>query len=224
MVKGADLGGGWRILHRRARAADLHAASAAVLDEHPVVRTVTFMEADGPALVLGHHQDASSFDPVALRRAGVEVARRRTGGSAVLVGTGRVAWVDFVIPAGDPLWDADVGRAAGWVGRLWADAIAGAVVWEDRMRRSEWSDIVCFAGVAAGEVLVSGRKVVGVCQRRTAAGALFQTAAAVDWRPEEYTGLLARPVGDERVLAAAATGLGAAAARAESAIAARLMP
>ena len=138
----------------------------------------------------------------------VELARRRSGGSAVLVGGDRVLWVDFVIPRGDPMWDDDVGRAAWWVGELWAAAIGSAEVWRGRLVRTEWSPVVCFAGLGPGEVTVEGRKVVGVCQRRTAKGALFQTAALLDWRPEEYAALVADRPADLASLSGAAAGLG----------------
>ena len=37
---------------------------------------------------------------------------------------GEVLWVDVVVPADDPLWDDDVGRATHWLGELWAAALA----------------------------------------------------------------------------------------------------
>ncbi len=167
-----------------------------------------FPVAEAPALVLGSHQSAGLFDPAALARAGVELARRRSGGSAVMVGPGRVLWVDLLIPWGDPLWDDDVGRAAWWVGALWVDALGAGQVWRGPMRTNVWSPVVCFAGLGPGEVTVDGRKVVGVCQRRTRRGALFQTAALLDWRPAEYVALLAGPVGDTPQLEESAAGLG----------------
>lgn len=203
--------GGWRIVHDRGAAGRLHNLSAAALNDEPVRRTVRFVTADRPALVLGSHQREDMWDAGALRAAGIETARRRSGGSAVLVGPGRVMWVDLLIPRGDPLWDDDVGRAAWWVGDLWSSAIDGSEVWKGPMLRNEWSEAVCFAGLGPGEVTVDGRKVVGVCQRRTPRAALFQTAAVLEWRPEEYTALLARPVGEAGLLAAAAAGLGAGA-------------
>lgn len=209
--KGAALAGGWRILHERGAAGSLHAVSAAALNQEPVRRTVRFATALDQALVLGSHQPAEMWDPDALAAAGFGTARRRSGGSAVLVGAGRVTWVDFLIPAGDALWDDDVGRAAWWVGELWASVVAGSEVWKGPMRRNEWSEAVCFAGLGPGEVTVGGRKVVGVCQRRTPRGALFQTAALLRWSAEEYAALLARPVGDPAGLASAAAALGAGA-------------
>ena len=159
------------------------------------------------------------FSADQLAACGVALARRRSGGSAVLVGEDRVLWVDFVIPRGDPMWDDDVGRAAWWVGELWAAAIGSAEVWRGRLIRTEWSPVVCFAGLGPGEVTVEGRKVVGVCQRRTAKGALFQTAALLDWRPEEYAALVADRPAEVASLSAAATGLGASTrSRLESAL------
>ncbi len=44
------------------------------------------------------------------------------------------------------------------------------------MVRTPWSSLVCFAGLGPGEVTVDGRKLVGISQRRTRAGARFQCA------------------------------------------------
>jgi lipoate-protein ligase A len=222
--KAAARGGSWRVVHERGSAAALHAGAARALNQSPVPRMVRFVTADPPALVLGSHQREEVFDRGALEAAGLEVARRRSGGSAVLVGGGRVLWVDFTIPAGDPLWADDVGRAAWWVGEAWAAAIGEGDVWTGPMRRRPWSEAVCFAGLGPGEVTIEGRKVVGVSQRRTRRGALFQTAAVLDWRPEEYAALMLDPPGAADELAAAARGLGVQAAdRLESALMAHLM-
>jgi lipoate-protein ligase A len=183
--------GGWTLRRDSGPAEALHAASADTLNDTSVERILRLLSASSPALVLGSHQDETVFDPAALSAAGVGLARRRSGGSAVLVGPGRVVWADFVIGAGDPLWDDDVGRAAWWVGELWASVLGpGADVWRRPMRRNAWSPVVCFAGLAPGEVTLSGRKVVGVSQRRTPRAVLFQTAALVEWRADEYGSLL----------------------------------
>jgi lipoate-protein ligase A len=222
--KGAALGGHWRILHERGTAGDLHTASAEALNDLSGGRTVRFCDAVAPSLVLGSHQPEAMFSRPRLAAAGIELARRRSGGSAVLVGPDRVLWADFVIGKADPLWDDDVGRAAWWVGELWASAIGDGEVWRGRMQVNEWSASVCFAGVGPGEVLVGGRKVVGVCQRRTARAALFQTAALLEWHPEEYVAVMVPPSPDVEVLARSATGLDAAAGDLKSALVARLMP
>lgn len=168
--------------------------------------------------MLGSHQPAEAWDRGEAERAGIEIARRRSGGGAVLVGPGEVLWVDMVIRRGDPLWSDDVARAAWWVGEAWAAAlgavgVTGAQVWRGRMRSTRWSSEICFAGLGPGEVTVGGVKVVGVSQRRTPGAALFQTAALLQWRPTSYLELLADRPGRPGVpadLEGAATGLGPA--------------
>ena len=73
------------------------------------------------------------------------------------------------------------------------------------MRTDRWSRLVCFAGLGPGEVTVDGRKVVGISQRRTRAGARFQCAALRRWDP----GALAALVGvDPAALEDVAAGVG----------------
>jgi len=131
--------------------------------------------------------------------------RRRSAGSSVLVGPGRVMWLDVVVPRGDPLWEEDVGLAALWLGRAWARTleavgIQGASVHAGRMVRAPWSDYVCFAGTAPGEVRVPAGKVVGVSQRRSRDAAVFQCGALLRWQPDEAVACLAL----DRAAAAAA--------------------
>ncbi|MEY2434398.1 MAG: lipoate---protein ligase [Acidimicrobiaceae bacterium] len=112
----------------------------------------------------------------------VEVVRRRSGGGAVYLHPGGTLWVDVVVPRGDELWDDDVGRATYWLGDMWARAIGDrAVVHRGPMVRTEWSDLVCFAGLGPGEVTVDGLKVVGISQRRTRDAARFQCVAYDAW-------------------------------------------
>jgi hypothetical protein len=63
---------------------------------------------------------------------------------------------------------------------------------------------VCFGGLGTGEVVdADGRKLVGISQRRTRAGARFQCMAHAIWEPERLVGLLALAP-DERSDAASA--------------------
>ena len=150
----------------------------------------------------------------------------------MLLRPGETVWVDVLLPAGDVLAESDVGRAFAWVGRAWARALAdvgveGATVHEGRPRAATaWSGLVCFAGVGPGEVVVGGAKVVGISQRRTRAGSLFQCGALVSWAPGPLVDLLA--LSDEERSAAAsaldgvAAGTGAAPARLATAFEAAL--
>ena len=69
---------------------------------------------------------------------------------------------------------------------------------------------MCFAGLGPGEVLVDGRKVVGISQRRDRFGARFQCTALLAWPTEVLVDLLGLTPTDEalRDLAAAATPVG----------------
>ena len=152
----------------------------------PDRRTVWVLEPTSTAVVLGSTQLDSVLVP------GTPAVRRRSGGGAVLMEPGGLVWVDVFVPAGDPLWEADVGRAFAWLGRAWAEAVgADARAHDGPLVATRWSPLVCFAGVGPGEVTVGGAKVVGISQRRTRAGALFQCAALREWRPERLLDRLA---------------------------------
>ncbi len=162
----------------------------------PMGRSAWVCEPSGPAVVLGSAQQDDVVDRVACARAEVEVARRRSGGGAVLVEPGSVLWVDVLLPADDPLWEPDVGRAFLWLGEVWAAALsdigAPASVHAGPLLRTPWSDLVCFAGLGPGELTdAAGRKVLGISQRRTRAGARFQCAALGRWNPDGLVALLA---------------------------------
>lgn len=193
--------GGWRVERARGSAGGFHGRDV----EAGSGRQVWVQQVERPALVLGSTQPDDLVDHAAAERAGVEVVRRRSGGGAVLVEPGGTVWVDVVVPPGDPLWDDDVGRATHWVGEAWAAALAACGVPDGVVHRgglvtTPWSRQVCFAGLGPGEVLVAGRKAVGVAQRRTRHGARFQVAALLRWDPVGLVGVLAL---DDRERAAA---------------------
>ena len=159
-------------------------------------RSIVVLDVARPTLVLGSSQKDEAVDWERAKAAGVDVVRRHSGGAAVLVEPGAAVWVDVTIPAGDPLWNDDVGRAFHWLGAAWAEVVAGlvegdVVCYEGPLRKSVWSPQVCFAGLGPGEVTLGGRKVVGLSQRRTREATLFQCCAALRWEPERLLDLLA---------------------------------
>lgn len=161
----------WSIHELTAGAAELHEMDLHPEDGHAAY----FLVAAERALVLG------STQPDAHAR-GIDVVRRRSGGGAVLLAPGELTWLDLVVPRSSPLWHDDVGRAMHWVGDMWSRALADlgmvTTVHHGGLRHSPWSRTICFAGLGPGEVVDDlGRKVVGVSQRRTRAGARFQTVA-----------------------------------------------
>jgi lipoate-protein ligase A len=158
-------------------------------------RSIVVLDVARPTLVLGSSQRDDAVDWDRARERGVDVVHRRSGGAAVLVEPGAAVWVDVTIPAGDPRWDHDVGRAFHWLGTLWVDVLDAAGVpaemYAGPMQRTAWSASVCFAGLGPGEVTVDGRKVVGMSQRRTREAAVFQCCAALRWEPDRLLDLLA---------------------------------
>lgn len=136
------------------------------------------------AIVLGSSQADNVLDAAAVAAAGLSVVRRRSGGGAVLLRPGAVAWIDLVLPAGT--WPSDVRGSMLAAGELWQAALvaSGSVVpgatavHSGGMVATEWSGAVCFAGVGPGEVLdvsvTPPRKLVGLSQRRTRHGARVQ--------------------------------------------------
>ena len=218
---------GWSVVRWREPAGAFHARPMP-----PVVeRAVWVCEPTGAALVLGSAQPEGDVDRAACARAGVDVVRRRSGGGAVLVAPGAQLWVDVLLPAGDPLWSPDVGRAFLWLGEAWAGALAdvglGGEVHRGPLQTTPWSRLVCFAGLGTGEVADGdGAKLVGLSQRRTRHGARFQCAVPATWDPAPLLGLLA--LDDERraegtaALAAADRGVGPRLGALERAFVARL--
>jgi len=218
----------WLVQHVTGTVKDLH-GGAELVPVGPAAgaeRAVRILHPLDRALVLGSTQPDGCADHAACAAAGVEVVRRRSGGGSVLVQPGMVVWVDLWVPAGDELWLPDVSRAAWWVGEAWARALAasglrGLDVWKGPMARRPWSSLVCFAGRAAGEVTGPAEaKIVGVCQRRTRAGALFQCACLLRWEPAAHVALLALSPADraEAVGALAGAAFGAGEGKADAVV------
>lgn len=163
-------------------------------------RLVRWVELTRPAVVLGSAQPEGTVDAARAVAAGIDVARRPSGGGAVLVTPGDALWAEVFLPAGDPLWSDDVRVAFHWLGRVWAGALGrlglGAGWHDGPLLTSPWSRLVCFAGLGPGEVRVEGRKVVGLSQRRTRTHARFQCCALLRWDPAGLLGLLTGPFPD----------------------------
>ncbi len=172
-----------------------------------VSRSVWIHDVSAPTLVLGSSQRPDIVDDATI--GSWEVVRRRSGGGAVLLIPGEVVWLDVLIPTGDPLWSDDVSRASHWLGDVWVAALGYGEVHRGPMVRTQWSSLVCFAGLGPGEVTVDGRKLVGISQRRTRAGARFQCAAYACHDPSALPGLLRLSPAERAECAAALAPVGA---------------
>jgi lipoate-protein ligase A len=162
---------------------------------------VVVCRADTATLVLGSRQPLDRADADACRRAGIDIVKRRSGGGAVLVEPGAMCWFDVVVPADDPRFQSvvgDVGASMRWLGRHLVTALRGigehgAVAHHGAMAGRRWGDVVCFAGLGPGEVLVDDAKLVGISQRRTRHGSRFQCMVHTRWSPDVLVGVLAEP-------------------------------
>ena len=178
-----------------------------------------------PALVLGVGQPRDDFDAAACEHAGLPIVRRSSGGTAVLADDGLLN-LDIALPAAHPLGHRDVVRAYAWLGTALTRALrrlgwAACVVTPDAARR-DTADLraderpgatllrrTCFGGRSPYEVLVAGRKVVGLCQVRRRAGTLYQVGILLGFDAARLAGLLRGPPA-ERVAGAARLGRRAA--------------
>jgi lipoate-protein ligase A len=162
---------------------------------------VWVFEVARPAVVLGSLQSVDILDEAACAAAGVEIARRRSGGGVVLLEPGRIVWFDVIVPA-ELLRAAGVGHDVRgsmiWLGDRIAAALAGFGIDGVGVHRAApvGSGQICFAGIGPGEVVFDGRKLVGVSQRRTRAGSRFQCAVHTVWSPETLVPLLRAAVGE----------------------------
>ncbi len=188
--------GRWRLQRRAGTPRSLHRwSNLAPVAAAPVVRVC---QALGPAVVLGSTQPAGDVDESRCAALGLDLFRRRSGGGAVLVLPGSQLWVDVFVPRTDPLYVADVSASSRWLGEAWAGAISDAVAAiaaPEVLRRSPKSApalarTLCFAGAVAGEVFLSGRKVVGLSQRRDRDGAWFHSMALLELDPTQFASVL----------------------------------
>jgi len=166
----------YRLIRSASTAADFHARPV----PDPASCEIWQHDITSPALVLGSTQDESVLDLDACRDAGVDVVRRRSGGGAVLLVPGEMTWIDVIVPTGTVGWSDDIHGPMVWLGRHLAEVIVAetgeedVVVHDGAMQSTPWSKTICFDGLGAGEVVVGGRKLVGLSQRRTRHAARLQ--------------------------------------------------
>lgn len=176
----------WNQFHETISAGEQH------LRELPAQRGVWNIDVAHPALVLGSRQQETLLNTQRCALDGIEIVRRRSGGGVVYLAPGEQVWIDVVIPRGDALWSDDVAQASWWLGETWLNTLGslgmnGLDVHRDSIRSDAWGELLCFAGVGPGEVVLARgdqrAKVVGISQRRTRDYARFQCTIYMKWNP-----------------------------------------
>jgi lipoate-protein ligase A len=187
-------------------AAEFHARTV----PEPARPTIWWHRITAPALVLGSTQRNDVVDHEACRAAGVDVVKRRSGGGAVLLDPLDVTWIDVIVPRGAVGWSDDVHAPMVWLGERLERAfgklgLESIEVHRGKLRSTPWSTLVCFDGVGPGELIVGGRKLVGMSQRRTRGWARMQCCWYSRYDHADLVGLLAadrRPRPDELAMVA----------------------
>ena len=166
-----------------------------------------------PALVLGSTQRVEHVvDETACAEASIEIVRRRSGGGAVLLIPDEVVWFDVIVPTGAVAGlGGDVHAPMLWLGERLGHFLAPLIDGETTVKgpgmvSTPWSTLICFDGFGPGEVLVDGRKLVGISQRRTRAASRLQCCWYRSYDPARLVELLdavGRPAVEE--LASVAT-------------------
>lgn len=179
------------------------------LPPRPVLRWYTMTPR---ALILGSGQKLTEFDLENCRRLGIALHKRASGGTAVLAEPDQMM-LDIALPRGHPLYRHDVTASYRWLGTVWQTALArlginGTLidVAEARADTQMLSNEplvrrACYGGQSPYEVLVAGRKLVGLAQTRRRPGALLQTGIYVRWSAERLVQLFALPAAERAALA-----------------------
>lgn len=171
------------IITQRGSAAELHALEPP--SSH--IRELWVLDAVRPAVVLGSSQAEPDRLAAWAAARSLDVARRRSGGGAVLVDPAATTWLDLWLPADDRAYRDDLGAMFLAVGEVIADTLRSCGLGEngpvtvhrsrpgpDERDRDSLARRICFAGLGWGEVLIGPHKVVGLSQRRNRWGARVQ--------------------------------------------------
>lgn len=165
----------WRYVTEIGLASSLHANPVKYLD----VKTARFLKIEKSALVLGSSQDRAQFEATSIAQPDLEIVVRRSGGGVVFLEPFRQLWVDISIPKFDRLYIDDVQKSFFPIGSIFLDVLSKICSYEFEMHTGNLvggpiGKEICFAGIGPGEITFEGAKVVGISQRRTANGSVFQ--------------------------------------------------
>ena len=164
----------------------------------PVIR---WYVSEQPVLVLGNGQPADVVDSAACRARSVEVLRRTSGGTAVLLDRYAVS-MEVALPFGHPLAGGDIVSSYRWIGELWAQTLRVLGIGQARslptaevrampkVAKEDPVRLACYGTLSPFEPVLGQKKVVGLSQVRRRNAVLYQVGAHLEWRPEALAALL----------------------------------
>lgn len=188
----------WRFLDTGAQAGDYNMALDAALAQsgarsEPTLRVFNWQP---DCISLGYHQNAAEVDLEKSRQAGIDVARRPTGGRAIL--HAQELTYSVIIPASHAWFEIlplDIYRRlseAIAAGLRHLGANVNFAPGEKLHVDGRPLRLACFASAARNELLAGGKKIVGSAQRRFRQGILQHGSilldAAHEHLPEFLTG------------------------------------
>lgn len=163
-----------------------------------------------PAVVLGRSQRGLLSSEEANQRAGVDFIERQAGGGAVLVGPWMLS-ASVALPLSHPLVARGATISYRWIGDTYASvlrelgiaacALPPEEVTQARRTDDHSLDWACFGGLAPWEVVVGGRKILGLAQVRRHTGVLLVAGLLLD-RPDWplLCRAMGKPAGDADTL------------------------
>jgi lipoate-protein ligase A len=200
----------WRLLPYDLGPSDRHFALSDALARHSRVPTVWAHSTDQPTLILGAGRCDPALELAATRAHGLRVVQRQAGGTAVFAGPG-VLGVDIAVPSSHRLASPDVVEAYRWIGGVWEQAMRGlgidarAVSVQEARAGFKTADPVvesamrmaCFGTLSPYEVVVHGRKLVGLAQVRRRGVVLWQSGVHVHFDAHALAALIPGQDGDQ---------------------------
>lgn len=217
----------WRRLPVEGGSSEAHMHQSDALSRLVVRPTIWWHWSEQRTLILGAGQPQAGVDHNACDLAGVQVIKRHTGGTSVYADPSLFG-LDVALPPGHPLVLSDVVESYRWIGEVWVQAlsllgVAGRLVCIEAARAQPRPSrevqsilrLACFGSLSPYEVVVDGRKLVGLSQVRRAGRTLLQCGIYLSFEATTLSRLLlvAERSAAIRDLEEAAIGLNEAAGR-----------
>jgi lipoate-protein ligase A len=193
----------WRLLPYHVGPSDLHFARSDALARRCHVPTVWAHSTDRPTLILGAAQREQGIDTEIVRARSIRLVRRQAGGTSVYAGPG-VLGLDVALPVGHRLALSDVVEAYRWIGEVWAQTMQSLGVPARTVSIAEARDarpgdsavelavrMACFGTLSPYEVVVDGKKLVGLSQVRRRDCVLWQSGVHRHFDREGLAAILA---------------------------------
>ena len=184
----------WRLLNTEQNDAAMNMAidEAILLTQEFTPRpTLRFYDWTQPAFSFGYFQQiADEVDVVACASHGIELVRRMTGGGTVIHGWDVTYTV--VVPHGSGVLPKDISSAYGVISDCLINGLQCLHIDAKRQVAKPGSENsgdasaavnVCLTNPAQYDIMLNGKKIAGVSQRRNRIGVIYQGYIAIDMPP-----------------------------------------